>query len=314
MLNISVSTISSKCRFVKKLENAIFICNLWCVFEFKFYANTEEKELRQNDTVTYSDLVQSFSLSDGHRNVLGLRTDFHVVRDGSKLRYIDEAVLNEYLLKLPKNKLSVFDPVHAHEDVKPGLFEGGFTLWDGSKDLVDYISKHFSEKICGKNVLELGCGCGLPGIFAIKAGACLVRFQDYNSEVLKFWTIPNVIINSECEGNADSHNGQTQLEFFSGDWFQLSKLWQLGANVKFDYIFTSETIYRTDLYERLHNIIETSLCQSGIVLLACKAAYGPGGNIFDWLTYVQSLGVFQTTIIKLTTSGVIRYIVKMIRA
>ncbi|VDO70774.1 unnamed protein product [Schistosoma margrebowiei] len=206
--------------------------------------------------------------------------------------YIDESVLDDYLRKLPKNELNVFDAVHAREDVKPGFIEGGFTLWDGSKDLVDYISKYFSEKMCGKNVLELGCGCGLPGIFAIKAGARLVRFQDYNSEVLKYWTIPNVIINSGSQND----------------------LWQSSANVKFDYIFTSETIYRADLYERLHNIIETSLCQSGIVLLACKASYGPGGNIFDWLTYVENLGVFQTTTFKLTTSGVMRYIVKMIRA
>ncbi|CAH8647070.1 unnamed protein product [Schistosoma bovis] len=261
------------------------------MFEFKFYANSDDKEFKRHDTVTYSNLVQSLTLSDGYRDVLGLRTDFHAIANGSKLWYIAESVLDDYLRKLPKGELNVFDAVHAREDVKPGFIEGGFTLWDGSKDLVDYISKYFSEKMCGKNVLE-----------------------DYNSEVLKCWTIPNVIINSGSQNDADSHNEHTQLEFYSGDWFHLSKLWQSSANVKFDYIFTSETIYRTDLYERLHNILETSLCQSGIVLLACKASYGPGGNIFDWLTYVENLGVFQTTTFKLTTSGVMRYIVKMIRA
>ncbi|CAH8624787.1 unnamed protein product [Schistosoma intercalatum] len=284
------------------------------MFEFKFYENSDDKEFKRHDTVTYSNLVQSFTLSDGYRDVLNLRTDFHAIANGSKLWYIAESVLDDYLRKLPKSELNVFDAVHAREDVKPGFIEGGFTLWDGSKDLVDYISKYLSERMCEKNVLELGCGCGLPGIFAIKAGARLVRFQDYNSEVLKCWTIPNIIINSGSQNDADSHNEHTQLEFYSGDWFHLSKLWQSSANVKFDYIFTSETIYRTDLYERLHNILETSLCQSGIVLLACKASYGPGGNIFDWLTYVENLGVFQTTTFKLTTSGVMRYIVKMIRA
>ncbi|KAK4476009.1 hypothetical protein MN116_001242 [Schistosoma mekongi] len=150
------------------------------LFEFKSYEDNDGKESKRYDTVTYSDSVEAFTLSDGNRDVLGLRTNFHVLKCGLKLQYIDETVLDDYLRKLSKSKLNgidTFDAIRTQEDVKPGLIEGGFTLWDGSKDLVNYISEHFLEKIYDKHVLELGCGCGLPGILALKTGARLIRFQ-----------------------------------------------------------------------------------------------------------------------------------------
>lgn len=63
-------------------------------------------------------------------------------------------------------------------DVVPGLIEGGWTIWDGSRDLIKFIyRKSIYLKFKNKNILELGCGCGLPGILALKHGAKLVRFQ-----------------------------------------------------------------------------------------------------------------------------------------
>ncbi len=39
--------------------------------------------------------------------------------------------------------------------------------------------------LAGKRVLEVGCGAGLPGVFAFAAGAT-VHFNDYN-KVICFW-------------------------------------------------------------------------------------------------------------------------------
>ncbi|PQQ20080.1 hypothetical protein Pyn_32632 [Prunus yedoensis var. nudiflora] len=39
---------------------------------------------------------------------------------------------------------------------------------------------------------QLGCGHGLPGIFACLEGAAAIHFQDFNAEVLQCLTIPNV--------------------------------------------------------------------------------------------------------------------------
>ena len=49
--------------------------------------------------------------------------------------------------------------------------------------MVDFISAN-REKFCGKKVLEIGCGQGLPGVMALKCGAEEVVFQDFNEEVL----------------------------------------------------------------------------------------------------------------------------------
>ena len=40
------------------------------------------------------------------------------------------------------------------------------------------------DQFTGKRVMEIGCGQGLPGVMALKAGAKHVIFQDYNDEVL----------------------------------------------------------------------------------------------------------------------------------
>jgi hypothetical protein len=51
-------------------------------------------------------------------------------------------------------------------DLVPGVYEGGFKIWEGCLDLVKYLHE---EAIPLRNlrVMELGCGHGLPGIFAI---------------------------------------------------------------------------------------------------------------------------------------------------
>ncbi|PQQ04170.1 histidine protein methyltransferase 1 homolog [Prunus yedoensis var. nudiflora] len=41
-------------------------------------------------------------------------------------------------------------------------------------------------------IFQLGCGHGLPGIFACLEGAAAIHFQDFNAEVLQYLTIPNV--------------------------------------------------------------------------------------------------------------------------
>ena len=88
-----------------------------------------------------------------------------------------------------------------HSDLIPGVYEGGLKIWECAFDLVRYLARPASETgiwLRGSRVLELGCGAGLPAISALLQGAESVCFQDFNAEVLKFITIPNVLLNEDC--------------------------------------------------------------------------------------------------------------------
>jgi len=66
-----------------------------------------------------------------------------------------------------------------HSDLIAGVYEGGAKIWECTDDLLQYLSeKHEDSFWKDKRVLDLGCGSGLLGIYAIKHGA-RVDFQDY---------------------------------------------------------------------------------------------------------------------------------------
>lgn len=59
---------------------------------------------------------------------------------------------------------------------------GGLKVWECTSDLLKYLStSNFKQEFKGKTVLDLGCGAGVLGIFALLNGAQRVDFQDYVS-------------------------------------------------------------------------------------------------------------------------------------
>lgn len=67
-------------------------------------------------------------------------------------------------------------------DVKSGEYEGGRVVWECTKDLLAFLAA--KTQLEGKRVLDLGCGQGLLGIYALKKNAQLVHFSDYNDSVI----------------------------------------------------------------------------------------------------------------------------------
>ena len=57
-------------------------------------------------------------------------------------------------------------------------------MWECSVDLCEYLL-HCSLVIARSQVLELGCGGGLPGMLAAKMGAASVHFQDFVNLLLR---------------------------------------------------------------------------------------------------------------------------------
>lgn len=64
------------------------------------------------------------------------------------------------------------------------LYLGGGKIWECTQDLGDYLMTATNLKdslyhsMRDKHVLDLGCGAGILGILALKAGA-FVHFSDY---------------------------------------------------------------------------------------------------------------------------------------
>lgn len=155
-------------------------------------------------------------------------------------------------------------------DVLSGVYEGGLKVWECSLDLVRYLASRpsvmgeslsainikssgaaTSKDSCVPaarstqlpiiNVLELGCGHGLPGIFALKKfPTCKVCFQDLNEEVLRCTTANNVVSNAGVEAT------ETRASFVRGDWTSVSFVPTLLTIAKcrsFDIILAAETLY-----------------------------------------------------------------------
>ena len=89
--------------------------------------------------------------------------------------------------------------------IHSGSYEGGFLLWECETDAMTFLQEsnflhnYQTEDQSKYNVLELGCGSGLLGIYLLQQGFKNVCFQDYNEEVLRYWTIPNILLNGSFD-------------------------------------------------------------------------------------------------------------------
>lgn len=215
----------------------------------------------------------------------------------------------------------------SHSDLITGVYEGGLKIWECTFDFLAYFTKA-KVKLAGKRVLDLGCGSGLLGIFALKRGAKEIHFQDYNSMVIDEVTLPNVAANSSLEDEENNGNEPDvkrcrksrvsqelcKCRFFSGEWSAFCELLLSGEKLfeKYDLILTSETIYNPDYYGTLHQTLHSLLDKNGRVLLASKAHYfGVGGGIHLFQKFVEERDVFETRTLEVIDEGLKRFLIEM---
>lgn len=191
-------------------------------------------------------------------------------------------------------------------DLLPGVYEGGFKLWECAVDLAAYLAKQPADDhavpcgSAGMRVLELGCGHGLPGLVSLCRGA-QVDFLDYNAEVLEQLTIPNVAAAAADHGStgsaagagaavagnlgspADAGEVMSRARFFSGDWCGLLSD-DSPAHGKYDLILTTDTLYNEACVRDLARLIPELLTETGVAYIASKRHYfGVGGGTADFL-------------------------------
>lgn len=200
----------------------------------------------------------------------------------------------------------------SNSDLVPGKYEGGLKLWEGSLDLVKTLrSEHEANRlsIAGKRVLELGCGHGLPGIFACLKGAAAVHFQDFNAEVLQCLTIPNVNANllQTCEA---------EIRYFAGDWGEVHQLLshsntdkscssELDKSGGYDIILMAETVYSISALPNLYQLIKKCMSHpGGVVYMAAKKHYfGVGGGSRRFLSLVEKDGFLKASLVAEVADG-----------
>ncbi|XP_050536929.1 histidine protein methyltransferase 1 homolog [Daktulosphaira vitifoliae] len=187
--------------------------------------------------------------------------------------------VENYIFKYALEKNDTYN-----SDLVPGVYEGGYKLWECSVDILKYLCKNV-HILKEKSVLDLGCGHGLLGILALISGARKVDFQDYNKEVLVNITMNNIILNNI--------KNVTKCKFFCGDWESYNSL----NEDKYDLILTSETIYNVNSYDKLIKLFKNKLKPTGFILLIAKNYYfGVGGSINEFLNVLESFKYHVETI------------------
>lgn len=196
----------------------------------------------------------------------------------------------------------------THSDLLPGVYEGGLKVWECTYDLLEHM---LDIDFKGKRVLDLGCGAGLLGIYALLKEAKEVHFQDFNNEVIQFYTIPNVILNIQKMDTQLEEEIFNKCRFFSGDWNEFRL--QHKQQMKYDVIVTSETIYNPQCHSKLLCVLYELVDDiHGTVLVGAKVHYfGVGGTVGMFLSQIRTDNVFHHVIVKDIDSCVPRTILEL---
>jgi hypothetical protein len=236
------------------------------------------------------------------------------------------------------------------DDVKTGVYEGGFKSWESSVDLVRELEGLVSQKGEGRRMLELGCGTALPSLAVFSRwlsggraeGAKLeLGLADYNSSVLRLVTAPNLLLTwamARTIERGEEWPEEDELEideallkdfkedlaaknvavrFFSGAWgdefvglVEANRLESQGGLT----ILGAETIYSPVALKSFAEVISTMLLKErgGMALVGAKKVYfGVGGSMEDFVRNVTGKGA-EVTQLREEEEGVRRSVVKVV--
>lgn len=207
-------------------------------------------------------------------------------------------------------------------DLRTNVYEGGFKLWECSYDLVDEIDKLWKQGslILHSKFLEIGCGTSLPSCYLLTlllqqdlATSRSLVLSDFNYEVLRLVTVPNLLIHwastlepdflhqltgSDIHLNNDevflssdllkefeNHLARKNLllSFISGLWG--SEFCKIAFTFSPELILTSETIYSLDSVPILIDVLlQLATPPNYLALVAAKSYYfGVGGSIKEFI-------------------------------
>lgn len=119
-------------------------------------------------------------------------------------------------------------------------------------------------------------------------------------------TIENVLLNFQ---ETKSETLQ-RCKFYAGDWSKFIEATKIDD--KYDLILTSETIYNTENYGKLLDVLKTKLKHNGVALVAAKTYYfGVGGGCRDFEKLIKDDGSLQSEVVFVVSENVQREILKV---
>ncbi|KAM0142998.1 hypothetical protein ACHAO1_000832 [Botrytis cinerea] len=239
----------------------------------------------------------------------------------------------------------------GNDDVKTGVYEGGFKSWESSVDLVKVLSGRTIVGEGRRRVLELGCGTALPSLAVFQwflenttssTSGLELGLADYNPTVLQLVTLPNILLSWaqttkseswEAEGELDIDEAlisefssaltsrNINISLFSGAWSQdfVSLVTdKLHLSCENTIIIGAETIYSPvalkAFAETLMALLDLSTGPNKTALIGAKKVYfGVGGSIEDFIEDVTARGA-QVTQVREESDGVRRAVIEVEKA
>ncbi|CZR54129.1 related to MNI1 Putative S-adenosylmethionine-dependent methyltransferase of the seven beta-strand family [Phialocephala subalpina] len=235
------------------------------------------------------------------------------------------------------------------DDVRTGIYEGGFKSWESSVDVAKVLYQRKDEVLGGsRKFLELGCGTALPSLAVFhwllekrehSSGPIHLGLADYNPGVLRLVTLPNLLLSWakvrqkglwEDEGEleidlkliedfiASMQAVHIDVFFFSGAWnpeFVHLVVEAMSSSSGHLTIVGAETIYSPvalkSFGETLMGLLEAMPDNVRTSLVAAKKVYfGVGGSMEDFCDLVRAKGgLFEQ--IREESDGVRRAVVEV---
>lgn len=147
--------------------------------------------------------------------------------------------------------LQLFTPASIDRFIDPHDIMHNFPLWakiwEASGVLANYLTGLPPDPL--KTMLEIGCGLGMVGIAAAKAGH-RITLSELNPDALNF-----------ARANALANDCPT-LPIERLDWNAP------GLPDRYDYIVGSETVYKTEDIDSLDSLFDRYLNPGGTIVLA----------------------------------------------
>ena len=182
-----------------------------------------------------------------------------------KIDFIHDKSLSNISLNYVNFNNSIIKSTNVPEntDLISGKYEGGIKIWECDQDLLEFLPSIYDDSWKNKNILDMGCGHGLPGIYLLLKGINEICFQDFNKEVLDSITKNYIHQLKENSGL----NFENKVKYVEGDWgmFKYDK--------KFDIIISGDTLYNNQNYEKIYNLIKNNLNKDGEAYFASKRFY-----------------------------------------